>query len=187
MRTWHAAAVAVGAAAFTAGGFGIAQAATSIPPNTIHGCVQGTNRTLRQVYVSPSSGTTCSSGFQVIWPSGADNDPAPQAVTAGHGGLDVTFVTAETTNNQTAGGSARVSCPADHPYVISGGGGATNGPVGGNEIADAPLKDSYPLNAGQPASSGAEGGFVTGWYVDYGSSFDGSPVGTVTAFAICAK
>lgn len=61
-----AGAVLAGAVALTGGGLGIASAA-----GAIHGCVTGTARTLEHVYTSATSGTTCSSGFQVIWPNGA--------------------------------------------------------------------------------------------------------------------
>lgn len=66
-----AGAVLAGAVALTGGGLGIASAAGAIPSGTIHGCVTGTARTLEHVYTSATSGTTCSSGFQVIWPNGA--------------------------------------------------------------------------------------------------------------------
>ncbi|MGE5135030.1 MAG: hypothetical protein ACM32E_19245 [Gemmatimonadota bacterium] len=58
---------------------GSAGAATSLPPGTAHGCVYlHSNRTLERVYTNPGSGLTCPKGtFQVVWPNGADNDPAP--------------------------------------------------------------------------------------------------------------
>lgn len=133
MRPWHAAAAA---AAFTAGGFGIAQAATSIPPNTIHGCVTGSTRILEHVYTSPTSGTTCPSGFQVIWPNGPDDETT--AITAGGAGLDTIVATAQSTGNQTAGGMASVTCPTSNPYAIAGGG----------TIQDGPIKQSEPFGPG---------------------------------------
>jgi hypothetical protein len=164
MRTWHAAAVAVGAAAFTAGGFGIAQAATAIPPNTIHGCVDvNHNRTLNRVYISSTSGTVCPTGsFQVIWPNGADTDAAPAAVTAGPSGLDVVEV-----SQGTNADVAVAACPVDHPYVL--GGGYTGGP---DVVTDIPRPPIPPFTS--TSNTG-------GWTVQ------ASPGGSVGAFAICAK
>jgi hypothetical protein len=51
-------------------GFGIAEAANTIPPNTYHGCVTGSTRTLEHVYSSNTAGTTCPAGsFQAVWPN----------------------------------------------------------------------------------------------------------------------
>jgi hypothetical protein len=150
------------------------QAATTIPPNTLHGCVQGSTRTLRQVYVSPTSGTTCSSGFQVIWPNGADKD---QPVTAGPSGLDAEQVINETTVSYPDGTFADVQCPSDHPYVISGGGFIQDN--------SASLRDSYPV------IPGPGGQFPQGWEVSvtFPAAITGGGVtsATVRVYAICAR
>jgi hypothetical protein len=76
------------------------------------------------------------------------------------------------------GTGASVTCPADHPYAISGGGN------GQHSIDDhtphAPLAESYPL----PPMPGVH---ATGWHIEYGPSWDGTSLGTITVYAICAK
>jgi hypothetical protein len=159
-------------------GFGIAGAApfATIPPNTLHGCVDTAhNRALNRVFANPTSGTTCPSGqFQVIWPSGADNDPTPQAVTAGTGGLDVTVAsqTGAPSCTGTPGGALcqphqSVTCPSDHPYVLGGGGDASGFTLG--------QSDPIP---------GAPGGWIVRTYI--ASQTDPTP-SVMDVYAICAK
>jgi hypothetical protein len=104
--------IALPAAALAVGllgiGFGTAEAlsTTAIPPNTIHGCVAGTARSLEHVYTDASKGTTCPSGeLRVVFPKGA--------TTAGPTGLDTVIVQAVN--------SAIAACPSSHPYVLGGG------------------------------------------------------------------
>jgi hypothetical protein len=131
------------------------------------------NRTLNRVYISSTSGTVCPTGsFQVIWPNGADTDAAPAAVTAGPSGLDVVTVSAGPISTNAA--VAVVSCPADHPYEVGGGGQATG-------QLQQPLDASYPVI--NPSS-----GKASGWEARVGPDTQGNfPPGDVTAFAICAK
>jgi hypothetical protein len=103
-------------------------------------------------------------------PAGATGQPGPTGpagpaavTTAGPGGLDVTEVTAD------GFGTARANCPADHPWVVGGGGVATAGGA---------LADSTP----EPTLSNPTGWAVGVYY------FPGSGQGSaVSAFALCAK
>lgn len=167
--------IALAAAAVTgilgagaAGAAAYAATTSSIPPNTLHGCITGTRRALEHVYASNTAGVICPSGEQrVIWPKGADSDPAAAPVTAGPGGLDVTVVT-----NQVNGDGQQfvyAVCPSDHPHAIGGGG----------TVANAPLQESYPLTT----TAGPD----TAWYIHAGPSFNGGLTGTIEAYAVCAK
>jgi|SRR5215475_1100205 len=172
------AAAAAAGSVITLLGFGIAGAApfATIPPNTYHGCVDtASQRTLKHVYVSPTSGTTCPSGqFQVIWPAGADNDPPP-----GTAGLDPIQVTTDGTVSFPDNTYLNVQCPSDHPYVLSGGGFIDDN--------SATMRDS------EGAIPGPGGQFPQGWQVGFtfpqaitGSS-GGRTSASATAYAICAK
>jgi hypothetical protein len=142
-------------------GFGVAEATSSIAPGTIHGCVAGPARSLERVYTNPNKGTTCPSGeFQVIWnqkgPAGPQGPAGPS--TAGPAGLDVIVVTGQNQN----GGQIMVPCPADHPYLIGGGGSAAS-----NLVSSAPAGNEWVLES------------------SYGATGQGNP--GVEAEAICAK
>src|SRR5215472_4616688 len=106
--------IALPAAALAVGllgiGFGTAEAVSSFPPGTIHGCVTGKSRTLEGVYANPAKGLTC--------PAGSSPLSWQQVNTAGPNGLDVIEVQ---TQNLT-GGDDTATCPADHPYIVGGGG-----------------------------------------------------------------
>lgn len=83
MRTRKIIIAAAGAAAALAIGATAAVAATTapLPPNTIHGCITGTTRTLEHVYTNPSAGLTCPAGTtRVVFPKFVA--PAPSTVTA---------------------------------------------------------------------------------------------------------
>ena len=97
-------------------------------------------------------------------PQGPAGPAGPAGVTtAGPGGLDVTEVTA------SGFGTARADCPPDHPWVVGGGGAATDGGA---------LGDSTP----EPTLSNPTGWAVGVYY------FPGSGQGSaVSAFALCAK
>jgi hypothetical protein len=172
MRTWHAAAAAAGAAAALAvGGFGVAEALTAIPPNTLHGCINtNQDRRLDRVYVNPLKGTACPTGeIQVIWPNGP--------TTAGPAGLGAEQVVNETTVSYPDGTYADVLCPSDHPYVISGGGFVDDN--------SASLRDSYPV------IPGPGGQFPQGWEVavtfPVALGLDGRTSATVRVYAICSR
>jgi hypothetical protein len=100
-------------------------------------------------------------------PTGATGPQGPTGATAvttaGPGGLDVTEVTA------SGFGTARADCPADHPWVVGGGGAATGGGA---------LGDSTP----EPTLSNP-----TGWAVGVSYSPGAGQSSAVSAFALCAK
>jgi hypothetical protein len=174
-----AAALAVG---LLGAGFGTAEAVTSIPPGTIHGCVAGSSRTLEHVYTNPSSGTSCPSGeSQVIWskqgpagpqgPAGAAGAQGPAGVagpagpsTAGPSGLDDTY------EYGTGLGEAIAYCPTDHPYVLGGGFDDEGSP--GQTPPE--VWRSQPVNPTSPGSSG--------WEVIITDAQS-----QVTAYVLCAK
>jgi len=69
------------AAGLAATGLGVANAVSTIPPGTLHGCITGTTRTLEHVYANPSSGTTCEEQSGLVAQRGrqgpaADHRPA---------------------------------------------------------------------------------------------------------------
>lgn len=118
-----AAASAAAAIILAGAGYAAASTAAVIPPGTLHGCVTGTSRTLEHVYGSNTSGTTCPKGsFQVVWPKGADNDPAPVAVPSlSHHVLGNTPETVATGGSFTAGKTLvdTVTLPAAGAYQVS--------------------------------------------------------------------
>lgn len=64
-------------------GIASASGATAIPPNTVHGCVTGTTRTLEHVYASNTKGVTCPAGtFRVIMAQPTTSVTGPATVTA---------------------------------------------------------------------------------------------------------
>jgi Collagen triple helix repeat (20 copies) len=101
-------------------------------------------------------------------PAGATGPPGPS--TAGPTGLDVQFESA------TGTGSASVSCPTDHPYVVGGGGDDTNGGA---------LTTSQPFAVGYGGGVGGGGATFTtmqGWQVAVANGAD-----AVNVDALCSK
>jgi threonine dehydratase len=96
-------------------------------------------------------------------PPASEGAAAPASVTAGPTGLDVKVVTAQDQN----AGQVTATCPADHPYVIGGGGSVA-----------AELVSSSPA---QPSGAPGE------WIVEssFGVTGQGNP--GAEAEAICAK
>jgi hypothetical protein len=109
--------------------------------------------------------------------TGAPGPAGPQGPagvgTAGPSGLDVIVVSA------TGGIEVQAQCPADHPYVLGGGGQPEAGGVG--------LGNSGPTGGGFIQGSGQE---ITpgGWFASIEASPQEAPSDdVVTAYAICAK
>lgn len=151
MKIRHWIAPAAGAAAIPLivfAGYAIAQ--TTIPPGTIHGCVDTSgSRALTSVYTSNTNGTTCPAGsMQIIFPKGPTS--------AGPNGLDLQAVT-----GSGAAATDVATCPADHPYVISGGFTVESG---------GPVISSQPQTSVLPQ----------GWTASVAS-------GQIAAHAICAR
>jgi hypothetical protein len=115
---------------------------------------------------SGPAGTAGSPGL--AGPPGQTGPAGPS--TAGTAGLDVTIVTV------TATTSAFAVCPADHPYLLSGGGYATDGT--GNPAGD--LESA-------PNMGGGEGAFLKLGIEPIGWEVAGPTGDNVNAFAICAK
>jgi hypothetical protein len=157
--------VAASAAVASVCSFGVAEATSSFPPGTIHGCIAGTARTLEHVYTNPSKGLTCPSGSSsVYW---------DQLTTAGSNGLDVITVWS---GSPSAG---LLNCPSSHPYAVGGGG-----------VSDTlhPLVQSRPIGAAGTTSNATDPAMwnppnvAEGWLV---GNQNGSPV--QDAYVICAK
>ena len=83
--------------------------------------------------------------------------------TAGPGGLDVTIAAKD------GSPTAEAVCPASEPYVLGGGGYASNGAP--------PLVFDYPI----PNGAGAEDSGAHGWLVQAQNGYE------AFAFAICAR
>ena len=96
--------------------------------------------------------------------TGSAGPPGPAGVTtAGPGGLDVT------TAAEDGSPTAEAVCPASEPYVLGGGGYASNGAP--------PLVYDYPI----PNGAGAEDSGAHGWLVQAQNGYE------AFAFAICAR
>ena len=161
------------AAGLAATGLGVANAVSTIPPGTLHGCITGTTRTLEHVYANPSSGTTCAKSNLVWWPNGADKD---QPLTTGPPGLATTVV------SNTARNSVLAQCPAAEPFVVGGGGGDETS--SGIPLS---VSDPWDITHGTPLSGIEQIGGLYGWEV-VTSVINGNDANNlVTAFAICAK
>jgi hypothetical protein len=154
-------------------GVEVGRAATAVPPNTIHACVNSTTHVLSNVYTNPNSNVTCPTGsYRVIWPNG----PA----TAGPTGLDVITIY-ESGGDST--GASLASCPSDHPYAIGGGGVSTTSTDWSNP-SSAHLVQSRPINVAAGPTNYSAPNPPTGWFVV------GDPLSSgayVAAYAICAK
>jgi hypothetical protein len=133
----------------------VANAATSIPSGTIHGCVQLTNgvRALEYVYTNPDNHTSCPKGMMlVVWsitgpkgatgPTGPAGPAGPQGnpgvTTAGPSGLNVVEVIASGGQYATM---ETAQCPASNPYLLGGGGTG-----GGAAMLTDSGTESYVLN-----------------------------------------
>ena len=180
--------IAAGIACVLVAAGGTANAASSSIPDSngnIYVCYDsGGNMRV----INPSATTTCPKGWTgplkmnenqtpgPAGPSGAPGQPGPQGSpgpsTAGTAGLDTIIV--------EAGGTSQAEfayCPADHPYVVGGGG----------YVEGASLVGSWPLSADGPGTSVDEGQLVS----------EGQPIGWeaqgpanstfVEVYAICAK
>ena len=98
--------------------------------------------------------------------------------TLGPAGLDVTVVQASTSGV----GTAVATCPADHPYAVSGGGSVNNAPA--NFVGTpAPMAASFPVSS-DAANPG--GWAVIAVYTAAEPGPEGQ-VSSVTAYADCVK
>jgi hypothetical protein len=180
--------VGVSAAVLIAAGSGTALASIPDSGGVIHGCYKpqgnGSNSPLGVIDTALSNGKCPNGDTELTWnqtgpqgPQGAtgatgqtgSQGPAGATgpSTAGPSGLDTTVVT----NSAYESGSATVYCPADHPYVL-GGGGQGAGAYGAYE--------SFPVEAGTTASGEETTANQWGWeYV--------APATNDTVWAICAK
>jgi len=156
--------VAVGALGLLGAGFGTAEAVSTFAPGTIHGCITGTNRVLEHVYTNSSKGLICPSGStSVFW---------DKLATAGPAGLDTIVVSTDGTAAE--GVDFQVTCPSDHPYVISGGENIQS--IAASLMSNMPL---FPGPGGQ---------FPQGWEAQWGFPFpDGVQSAPATVWAICSK
>lgn len=176
MKTWQK--LTVGASAVVlvlAAGTGIATATIPDSGGVIHGCYKpnanGSIAPLNVIDTSLSGGTCPANQTALTWSQTGPQGPAgpPGASTAGSAGLDTLFVRVLATGNATA------TCPADHPYVLGGGGDAA--------LHATPVKFSAPIVGGLEPSSGSESANPPGgWFVGL---VDQSA--TAIAWAICAK
>lgn len=165
MNKMRIVAVTVGALGLLGAGFGTAEAVSAaFAPGTIHGCITGTNRVLEHVFANPNKGVTCPSGSSsVFW---------DQVNTAGPHGLDTIAVSTDGT--AAPGVGFTVTCPPDHPYVLSGG----------EDIQDS----GATLMANDPLFPGPGGQFPQGWTAQWGFPFpDGVQSAPATVWAICSK
>jgi len=119
-----------------------------------------------------ATGQTGATGQQ--GPAGNDGATGPQGPagpsTAGPDGLNIVMVQSDANNN----GRATAYCPADHPYVVSGGGSNFN----------TGLSESIPIFGNGNGFGQEDSTSGNGWQVQNANYPNGSPVG---AFALCAK
>lgn len=175
---------------------GVALASIPDSGGVIHGCYKpqsdGHNSPLGVIDTALSNGHCPSGNTEIDWnqtgpqgpqgPAGADGatgatgaqGPAGPS-TAGSTGLDVTEVSAHT----FPGTTTSVQCPSSNPYVIGGGGDASDNPggLGGSEPWD--------FTTGGPIS-GAENSTDTYGWITFNINYGGGPA-TTWAFALCAK
>lgn len=163
-------------------GTGIAFATIPDSSGVIHACYQspppahGANLQV----IDTGNGGSCGGGMtQVTWNQVGLQGPAgpPGASTAGAAGLDVIFVRATNGPPPVLVGTATALCPADHPYVLGGGGDAAS--------HQSPVKFSGPVSGGGEPVTGPEStrtDLPNGWQVGLA---DQSVV--AFAWAICAK
>ena len=174
--------IIAGAAALvlmTGGGAAYA-ASASIPDSAgvIHGCYKPTSNggvSPLGVVDTALPGGTCPKGQTALsWnqtgpqgPAGAAGPAGPS--TAGQGGLDVIVVQGQPDGS----GRATATCPADHPYVLSGGSSQPSGSI----AAEFPFM-------GNGNGTGEEPGSGNGWEAQ-NSTYPNGP--GIEAYAICAK
>lgn len=128
-RITTAAAALVVACGLAVAGVVLAGASPSLPPGTIHGCVDPANgRLLRHVYTSPDRGLTCPPGtFRAVWakqgaagPQGSPGSPGPQGSPGPRGAPGPApsrvFCTQEPGSNVFDCGTAQ---PAAAPHITS--------------------------------------------------------------------
>lgn len=130
------------------------------------------------LYGPKSGGTWPPDGTSLVGDTGPAGPAGPAgSSTAGPGGLDVEIVSGNSQSESpggTADGVATATCPADHPYLLSGGGAAI-GPQG-ELYGWSP--NSPVLTQSIPFQSGAVGI----WTV-----VSNDDTANVYAYAICAK
>jgi hypothetical protein len=118
-------------------------------------------------------------------PAGATGPQGLQGLTgpstAGTAGLDVTVVQAN--GNTSESQSVTAQCPADHPYILGGGGFGFDPATGGGDVAALYSAPNFGGNGSEGTDEGffVSSGEVGGWTIE-------APVGsTPAAYAICAK
>jgi hypothetical protein len=105
--------------------------------------------------------------------TGAQGPVGPS--TAGNAGLDAEYVQ----DIQIGGGVARVACPADHPYLLGGGGFDASG----NALnASGPMLFQSGLWFIPGNQAEGEASIANGWSVSSANTGD-----ELIAYAICAK
>jgi hypothetical protein len=159
-------------------------AVSSIPDSSgvIHGCYEpgkAVQTDGARLSIIDSTKTSCSKHETPIsWNQTGPVGPAGPS-TAGTAGLDV--VSIEEYGTAPALNRATVSCPADHPFVLGGGGLAMDS---SDQLV--PVVFSGPVLVGLAPNAADEGlehrlGWTWGWVV-------GGPAGSeAVAYAICAK
>jgi hypothetical protein len=159
----------IGAAALMLGIGGAAGAAITAGPvsgGVIYGCYTTTSTGGSHALVLQDKGTSCPSGDTAIkWNrTGPVGPPGPVGPsTAGPSGLNV--ITVESGSPTQTQKLSVAACPADHPYLVGGGGSAGPGDPGGGLImtTDSPMYDLVEV----PGANGAAAGATT---VDVGGN-----------------
>src|SRR6266852_2835409 len=137
-------------------GVGFAFASIPAPNGTISGCYKTSNPGQGALIVIDSTATCPSGTTPLNWNQTGPQGPAGPS-TMGSSGLDEIdpgpfYITVQAPSDGGTVG-ATVTCPADHPYIVTGGIQGYGGIVSGNDI----VVTSYPL-AGSVMSPG-------GWQV----------------------
>lgn len=181
MKTWQKWVTVGGGVALTAGlSTGIALASIPDSGGVIHACYKtpvpahGTPLSV----IDSGAGGSCPNGYVALtWNQAGPQGPAgpPGASTVGPGGLEVMYVRATNGPPPVSSGTVTAYCPADHPFVLGGGGYGASG--------QSAIRWSGPISgAAQPATGAETATGENGWYV---SLVDQSVV--AYAWAICAK
>jgi len=138
------------------------------------------------LYGPKASGAWPTTGTSLVGAAGpAGPQGLPGVGTAGPKGLDTIMVKASETLSEDSYATEDVECPADHPYVLGGGGGfdvlvTTDG--GGPYVTQSfPVINGYGGGNGTPA----EEGYSNGWAV-FAENVSGIS-DTLTVWAICAE
>lgn len=151
---------AAGASAIVVVGGGVAYAVSSSVVDTsgvIHGCVSNAGMNGAHVLLVHDTSRACPRGTaELDWNQVGPAGPS----TAGQAGLDVIEVTGSTDTR----GLVTAVCPADHPYLVGGGGSANGG-----------------LEASQPETING-GSSPNAWFVR-----DSNGTESAEADALCAK